>query len=208
MAKPFDVILCRGSGPIHDSIIIAQSVNLGRHCDWSHVGLVIDSKVFPHPKLLPDTLYVLESSAGGVLGGGVYDVISEETRVGVQIRRLDSLLEVPGDVYAYLPLLERPPLKDYTEVLEKYVHRPYDWSPLSLWSAVCSLPRPIRNHLEDADKRLFCSELVARVYQDLGLLSREFRADNVIPADFVGGGELPSLWGTPVPLESEVFLSS
>lgn len=203
MAKPFDILLCRGTGIIHDGIIFAQNHNLGRETNWSHVGLIIDREVFPHPNLKEGKLYVLESTAGGVLGGGVYDVISGETRVGVQIRELDSLLNVgEGDVYAWLPLRDRPQhlSGDHSELVKRYLHKDYDWSPLCLAGAVMEHVRPLRNLFSDPDKRFFCSELAARIYQDLGLISAELRADDVIPADFLGGGELPNLWGEPVPI--------
>ena len=200
MAEPWDVLLCRGQGLVHEAILLAQNHNLQRQTQWSHVGLIITSEVFPHPKLKPGELYVLESTAGGLLGDGVYDVVREETFVGVQIRPLQELLALEGDQYAWLPLLERPALRDRSDVVYRYLHKGYDWSPLCLVSSVLERTRPLRNLFINADSRFFCSELVARVYQDLGLLSDELRADNVIPADFVGGGELPQLWGEPVPM--------
>jgi hypothetical protein len=44
----------------------------------------------------------------------------------------------------------------------------------------------------------FCSELVANVYQSIGVLSQSFNSKNILPVDFFGYNEIPALVQHPI----------
>jgi hypothetical protein len=61
----------------------------------------------------------------------------------------------------------------------------YQMSPTHLGGALFGCCRPVRDTV-GVSLGVFCSELVAMVYQEFGILSEEIRSGDVLPMDFIG----------------------
>jgi hypothetical protein len=93
-AEPLDLLLFRGGDQISDLLRIGQE-NRNGNGDFSHVGIVVTSKILKLKTLEPGKLYIWESTFSYPIAGlsdGVPDVESGKGRFGVQIRDLEQVL--------------------------------------------------------------------------------------------------------------------
>lgn len=124
----------------------------------------------------------------------------------------------------YLIVANREKLKVlFTNIFEKYHNTFYDVSAIDLLSSIFPEFRSIRNvrdvvsdglfsvlrkcHLIDNELSpsgwQFCSELVANIYQQIGVIPESFDCKDVVPVDFFGCDKdgLPALVYSPVFIE-------
>jgi len=189
-------------------------LRVNRYADaFSHCGLVITSEICADPRLVPGKRYLLESNLSGKLTDGVLN-IEGQTFFGVQVRDLDlvvpaynALSDSTRVAFAHLKPLSNPLgvhryedasgrlrvdpdfRKLFTEIYCRYIGRRYDYNPLDLAAIPCHC---LRGEVRDDAERLtgsrgwvFCSELVADIYRDLGILPPRVDTRNVVPTDFL-----------------------
>lgn len=93
--KPFDLIFFKGGEIISKGIRLIQKTMLGienKKDVWSHVGIVVTKELFDDPRILPNKLYISESTLSGKLADGIKN-IDNKAFFGVQIRELDLLVQ-------------------------------------------------------------------------------------------------------------------
>lgn len=176
---------------------------------FTHCGIVVTSDILKHPLVEKDKLYIWESTMSGTLAPDGVKNITGRSFYGSQLRDLDTLIDAydrPDDtaiaVAHLLPtvfdpaydLMDTemsiiPSLRDrFTLIFNKYNALPYDTDPIVLGASAFGCLRRIRDTTsdEDDDLEVFCSELIARVYIELGFLPDTVNPKNVIPMDFFG----------------------
>lgn len=170
------------------------------------------------------TLLSWGSTASGPLNDGVMNAETGKSKFGVQVRVLYDLvanyLKAPGGNVGVCRLHDNPtnqrpgePLVDYTArkvgliaTLQKayadYNGATYNANMLALLSALFPQLRCVNNasapllaSFLNSNKWLFCSEFVATVYIDIGVITdatdgvedgKTLNPSNVIPVDFIG----------------------
>ena len=188
---------------------------------FSHVGMIVTPNILDHPKVLPGKIYVWESTMSGRLGSGVPNV-DGESFLGVQLRNFEDLVpkylaDGKKTKIAIAHLQNNPFLVSkrrskviakmkFTEVFHRYNGAKYDSNMLSLAGSGLACIRPIRKIAEEVlstESWLFCSELIAAAYRDLGILPEDIDPKNTLPMDFLGydtdeKGRLPIVIETPI----------
>lgn len=205
--RPLDLILFRGSEFISTTIRFLEKLEVDNG-DWSHCGLVVTSDLVPTIKnAKPGKLYVWESTLSGELNDGIYDVESNATVFGVQIRSLDKLVieynkrdrkiawsKLENNPYDRKKHEDETAYKARFEKLQKllcdlhlkYQNSMYEINPLRLLAALFPCVRSYRNKIGLGKDLMFCSELVATVYCDIGVLDpQKVDPENVLPVDFI-----------------------
>ena len=174
-----DIILFSGKGGI------SHGIKLVTNSKWSHVGMALR---------LPDwdTLLLWESTTLGNLA----DVIDGKKKRGVQLVLMsDRLRDYNGEVTVRhligIKIDKDPNLKKKLMQFRKSVrNRPYEKDKLELIRAAYDSPF---GHNEEDLSSLFCSELVAEAYQQLGLLPappKGLPSNEYTPKDFSDKGQL------------------
>ncbi len=191
LVQPFDLILFRGSEGVSLIISAAQNLQLGSG-RWTHVGVAVDSSVMKISGAKPGVMYIWEST----WSGSIVDSESGRRRLGVQIRPLLSVCKnYSGDIaVAKLKPEVRAKIntKGLADLHTKYFGRTYS---LNLWSCgLCCALFPCIRARKKSKKRsstpgsnwVFCSQFVAIVYQEIGILDRSLLPEHVVPMDFLG----------------------
>lgn len=227
--KPLDCILFRGNELVSKVIkkLERSKVN-SNYVEYTHCGIVITRDLLDDYRLDPDKLYIWESTMSGKLQNGVYD-IDGKAFLGVQIRKLDEVIEAfdkPNDTAVAWLKLKNNPMKEFSmrgEIREKfkiiyneYNGRKYNINLLSLLSTVYVSLRPFRkpiNKLFKTKDMIFCSQLVAIVYKELGLLDESVNPRNVLPIHFIPSisqdvGIPTNLMKFPVRITTDLHYSS
>ena len=221
--ETFDMIAFRGSDFVSNSIAAIER-EMDGDGSFTHVGMVVrardlhkDSPIYDQEKI-----YIFESTASGNLVDGVPAVDDGKGHLGCQMRDLCRV--VPAyDVsslktrMAWLPLQPelRPPQALRSEMLErilvKYNNIRYAASFIDLAAAALPFMRGIRDNFVFRHARnflfeifccgakpstwLFCSELVANIYFDIGVFPDCVNPADVMPMDFFPGPDSPLLGG-------------
>lgn len=203
-----DLVCFRGTDAISVAIQKGQQVSLG--CgEYSHVGIIVRPEDIGK---LGDTLdskqvYVLEST---MLSKDLKDALIKKKIQGVCIRPIkDVVKSYNGDV-CWAPLIKNPFQRITRESDKKFVKRKlalrikmeklcktYHGESYAgygtvwpLLSAVFPCLRKVRDIAEivspDLSGRLFCSELVARIYKQFKVLDKDQDPRDVIPMDLLG----------------------
>jgi hypothetical protein len=224
-----DLIGFRGDGLISDAISILENFLVGNG-DFSHVGVALKGECLPSLNLDPNKIYLFEStilnfSLNGDTGTtATRDVPSGENKLGVQLRELETAYKeylTRGECrVAWCPLTHNPLnrraeetmteyakrkgeiIKKIEKVYNKYKDSKYEFNPISLMSAMFSCCRKYRNAIESAttEDMQFCSELVARMYIECGIISPDKDARDVLPVDFFGCDKdgIPQVCNKPI----------
>ena len=200
--KPLDLLLFKGDCFISKLIGNMEQIDVStlKNDIFTHAGMVITSEIINEPLLAPGELYVFESTMSGKLGGNVGDIYGQ-TILGVQIRHLDEVMasyDQPNETaIAWCPLInnpfddptQKPELHQQMTLIYQQIHdRVWDMNCWDLLSALYSFMRPCRSCVDKTfhtSNWLFCSEMVALVYQKIGLFPAEVIPANVIPTDFI-----------------------
>lgn len=199
LLKPFTPILFKGSDFVSKTICDIERFGnrIARSGDFSHVGMIVTSDILDHPKVLPNKIYVWESTMSGRLGSGVKNIY-DKSYLGVQLRDFDELVvgyDKPNVTrIAYGELIHNPiddmpmaELKEkFTQLFTELDGTRYDLNMYSLLSAICPGLRCARQKIEEVchtEKWLFCSELVATVYITMGIYPHTVNPKDVVPRD-------------------------
>jgi hypothetical protein len=213
MAQPLDLVACKGNDIVSNTIMKGESFFEGRGI-VSHVGLVVTSDILPKVTiedidyhLDPNKKYIFQSA---VLKKGLTDPVPE-TNTGVQIRELEEYVanykKEEGTSITLYSLKNNPwydknkrqnLIGHFTNIFEKYQGRQYAFDILLLLGASYKKVRWLRNLRDNmsyylfGDKTgpytwMFCSELVATVYNELGIIScsnpENFSPERLIECD-------------------------
>lgn len=169
---------------------------------FSHVGLVVRDDILDDPRLEHGVPYIFESTMSGTLTDGIYN-INDEAFLGTQLRNLDDVVKgydsaptsriavahFNRDIIENLYITQEEIKSEFTKLFIKYDEIPYDLNPISLISSIFQLFRRIRGKSEkiaDSEPWLFCSELVATIYIELGFIPGDVNPKDVVPMDFLG----------------------
>ena len=190
-----DIVLFKDVG-VSSVISCLESMSTG--CDvYTHVGIIIMSNSFPvgsHYRLcgvdgedyaiIP---YIFESTQSGIGGDGSSDADGRRF-LGVQLRKFDDVVESygskPKTKIVIGKLKEEYTIDDkklYDSVI-KYNHTRYQLNFIQLLSSIFKVLRKVRFM---CDVGIFCSELVAIVLKENGILGDAVNPKNCLPVDFV-----------------------
>lgn len=135
---------------------------------FSHVGILFWEK---HPVTKEDILYIFDCD----LGQGMKD--------GVRVMPLlDKLHRYKGMRFGALIKLQgkRPTRDDFVRLIPQYISTDFDHKIATWWFASISpLHKLVKN-----PKKMFCSELVASIYQDLGIVKKDRNPSFYSPRNF------------------------
>lgn len=210
--RTYDLFLFRGVDFISKAIETVENRFTGVK-DFTHVGMAIrPSDLPPESKYRKpgdkNALYIFESTASGKLVDGVNSVVDGKGHLGVQLRDMASVVVMyDANSYtrmAWMPLQDskRPHVdpEQLESILDTYMSRPYDASFVDLVAAASPCMRCIRDcgafrFLRDCTYRcccgtrpstwLFCSELCAQIYVNIGVFPSTLNPANVLPVDFL-----------------------
>lgn len=199
--RPFDIVFFKGGDFVSDFIRWSQKKsakikNLEKG-DFSHVGIIVTTKIFDHPNMIPGKYYVLESTISGYLGNNIKN-IDGNSLLGVQIRDFEAL--IPAYInsktsisvgrlsnHPFNNISEKRCKRIFTEFYNKHCGKYYEMDPIALSSSLCGCLRSFKKYrLSDQDDYYFCSELVAKLFQDLDILDIQIDPETVVPMDFLG----------------------
>lgn len=204
--RPLDIVFFRGSDFVSDFISWSQKASiksskkfvLESKYDFSHCGIVITKEIIDHPNMIEGRLYVLESTASGILGNNVKS-IDGKTLVGVQIRDLEALVPAyrsSKKAKVAIGTLKTHPFntighKEVRNIFQKFFTyvdgKYYDADPIVLGSAVCFRARKLKEKLrKGGDQFFFCSELIAELYKRLEMINEKTNVEYCVPMDFLG----------------------
>jgi hypothetical protein len=208
--RPLDLIVFRGSEFVSDAIAMVQKLRFGSG-DWSHVGLVVTTDLIPIKNGKPGELYIWESTMSGKLSDGVNNIETNRGTFGVQIRNLADVID-KYDLSAdsrigWCTLLNNPTvrqpddsdatyngrLQSVKETLldfqSEWGNAIYDYNICRLCTSVCDSSNTLRccgvGDIFGRSDKLFCSELVAIIYQLLGLLPADIDPEKIAPEELL-----------------------
>jgi hypothetical protein len=204
--RPLDMVACRGDGLISDAIAESQRAKLGEG-RWSHVGLLVNTDIMPGIiNGQKGKWYIWESTSLNEAP----DVESKKAVTGVQVRDFEQVCKeyygfMDTEVAVYR-LKDNPWQRVQDESDESYAvrqeslriklskaHQKYHGRPYDFSGALAGFFKCLRKYRDNNfvvnkfhDYAMFCSELVASVYVDIGLLPESVDPENVVPEDFFG----------------------
>jgi hypothetical protein len=195
--KPLDLIIFRGSDFVSDTISLVENLGLGNG-NWTHVGLVVTTDIMPIKNGVKDKLYIWESTIGGnVLGIGLNDIEINKTVFGVQIRDLEEVVDKydnnENTRIGWCKLLTNPIDKDIenvkniiTSLHENIGNATYDYNCCNLLSTICNTCSNERREIFGNPNMYFCSELVAKIYIELGIIPKYIDPEKIAPVALIG----------------------
>jgi len=218
--EPLDLIVFRGNDLVSDVIGGMEALETGNG-SVSHVEIMIT----PYWCEIIDPSGAIDSdhalSWGSTMSqGATTSVETGKSVFGVQIRDLELLIGdyvAAGGNVGYCKLIANPILKNSDETLSEYLirrnklkenisdaHRkyhntPYNANPFALLGAMFPSLRWLRDEVAQefhlANKWLFCSEFIAALYIDLGIIDdltdgvadgKVLDPADVLPVDLLG----------------------
>lgn len=164
-----DIVLFEGDD------ILSATIELGSRSAWSHIGMIVKlgnlrATLLWESFALPHGIIGLEGNTTGVMSASFEDrlkVMKHTKRVAV--RKLNKPLSAAQET-----ILE--------SAREEFKHKHYETNILELVGAAFDFTG--FNNTPDLST-IFCSEMVAEVYQRLGLLDLSIPSDEYVPGDFV-----------------------
>ena len=162
-----------------------------------------------------DKVYIWEAASSGnfpLVGDGIKNVDGNRTEFGccftcpekygfsgVQIRDLDELVgssvETVDFYWGRADLTKirtkTDPIRKLPHLIQNYNSIKYDWDTcccINLLAAIFPCLRCCRDtvNLSNNQNKFFCSELVAAIYIEIGMLDGQVRPENVVPMDLFG----------------------
>jgi hypothetical protein len=233
--RPLDLVMFRGGDSVSDFIRFlekSKNKNISKseiiydlECNaFSHVGIVVNSEILTDPRLEVGKLYIWESTMSGKLTDGIYN-IEEKSYLGVQLRSLDDVVRAyisdtnsriafchikDGILNQYKNEYSALLIQRFTNLFIRYNGIRYDANLYSLSSSIFPCLRGSRDKVEEilnSEEWLFCSELVAIIYKELGLIPNTVNPKNVVPMDFVGYEVDPIEYGgIPVIVKKPIYI--
>ena len=228
--KPLDLIGFIGNTTVSKVIRKLESLATGlEEFDFSHVGIVVTKDILPVVSLNRETNIYLEDGVHYILestvSSGAKDIIDGKHNVGVQLRNLSEVLDETTSSVFHCKLINNPVdssekhpisgLSSIDDVMTKFSiffhmfwKQSYTVDPISAMGLIFpqfrkirKLSKPFFSAIRGKESQL-CSELAARCYQSLGLISKEFNPSDVTPTDFCGHDldGIPRLFSEPKPI--------
>jgi hypothetical protein len=203
--KPLDLILFKGTEFVSKSLIKIMKTRI-KHVDnkeiddFSHVGMIITKELIDLPELVSGKLYIFEAIYSGKMTDGVKNIYNKSF-FGTQIRDFDAVMlnnDKHSNVQIAVVPIKNNPLygpdaekvkRRFKVAFEKYNNARFEGNVFSMLGALYPKFRCIRNFTEEVFERkrwMFCSELCAQVYKDIGVLKEDAEPRNVVPLDFIG----------------------
>lgn len=196
--SPLDVILFKGGDFVSNTIrdIERSEVKNGA---FSHSALLIPGWAID-PQVLaldPNQWYTWEITMSGKLNDGVTDV-QGRSFLGVQIRSFSAIVDKvranPKVKMAWLPfktpittLYPRDEIiRRITALYLQTKESPYEFTPCILLASAIPIFRKCTTKTA-SDRRFFCSEFVAYILKEMGILAKETQEQYVLPVDFIPG---------------------
>jgi len=201
MIRPLDLLFFRGEDVVSETIIKIESlIDKMKVPLFSHVGVVVGKSILNIPELKDGVLYVMESTCSFSYPKGGHPVpdIYGRRKLGVQIRPLDDVVKnYVGTIY-HGSLMHDPMVRDILPFWEKFRNGMYDGNPISLLATIIPCLRPIdrevvvvENTIFSGEKPfVFCSELVAYLLIDIGLIPSSIDPAIVTPIDLLGARDM------------------
>jgi hypothetical protein len=201
--EPLDIVFFKGGDFVSDFIRFNSQIEIGIN-NWSHIGIVVSTDLLPIKNGKPGKLYLWESILSGKLCDGVYNIETNDSFFGTQIRSLKRILSVnKGNKKVNIGVgkLKNNPYKkqdgesdqDYNlrfKLLKQkllYLYHTYNnvrfqYNCIRLFNTMYDIFDPCisKNNTE----RLFCSQLVALILNELEVIKVDDTA-KVIPADLL-----------------------
>ena len=191
--NPLDLVFFKGNDFISRTVSGIEIVGTGSN-QFTHVGIIINDELLDIPQLVSGELYLLESTVDQAGSG---DIVTGR-KIGVQIRHLTEVVNSykaePNCSVAWCKLTGNPIFSNKVETIakfkklyKKYGNAFYNMNILDLLAAAIPCFEKPRNlfdtithetkeiinnfHHFDTEQWVFCSQLVAIIYKDLGLLT-------------------------------------
>jgi hypothetical protein len=178
--KLLAISLFSGSDPVSGCIRIIT------HSKWSHCGIIIEDQC--------GIKYCFESTG-----------TSEDVKKGiiphVRIIPMDELIgSYEGSIATreILFISQFPDEDEVTNIINNYIGVPYEKNIKELIGSI------EEKNTETKLDNIFCSELVAQILMDLGLLSTKITSNNYLPVDFSEINKILPLQG--IALENENYI--
>lgn len=211
--RPLDLILFSGNTLISKTIKMAEKKKYGIG-NVSHIGLIIDHSLIPSIKQMSKyNLYIWESTSSKCRNNRLKDIFNK-SRFGVQIRNLEEVIScyIHSGGRVFWGKLKNNPMKiqdhesedNYKNRIYKIISKmemiylnygksSYNLSIIDLAASIYPWMRPLRslkNYIQRKTKKskpvpLFCSEFVAIIYKELGIIEG-IETENIVPVDFLG----------------------
>ncbi len=196
--KTGDIVLFGGRG------LISTGIKWLTRSKYSHVGMVLNLPVHDMSNLPVSNVVLLWEST---TLSKISDVVSGRARRGVQLVPLSERIKsYNGDIIAVRPLQYAKFNAEQMLRLHKLRHnvagRPYEQSKIELLRSAIDIGP---DQPEDLSS-LFCSELVAEAYQEMGLLSSIKPSNEYTPRDFSSEGSEPLYLYRGAKLGQEVII--
>lgn len=164
-----DILLFSGTS------LFSYSIRAFTQSRWSHCGMVVY-----RPEFGPNAQ--------------IWDVSKKHFGGEVALYDLQERIAAYTGAIAYRPLmradkkrgLDKGDVKQFDAVYQALIGRPYETSKLELFKAAFDpkiLSYELAMNAPDLSS-IFCGELIAETYQQLGLLDRALSANEYVPADF------------------------
>jgi hypothetical protein len=173
-----DIVLFSGKGGLSTGI---KWFTASR---WSHLGMVVRPLDF-------DVVLLWEASPIT----DIKDIQSGKIHKGVRLVALSERIQTyEGEVAIRLLEVQRNPkmLEALNRLRRELKNRPFEKDVIELLKSAWD--GPLGDNVADLSS-LFCSELVAEAYQQMGLLSRRKPSNEYTPRDFSEQGQLKLLKG-------------
>ena len=182
--KELDLIMFKSSECFGDVILVAESLSQGITAKWTHVGMVVSTKVMDIPLAKPNELYLYESTSSSEI-------------YGVQLRPLEEVVEEydkdPDARVGWCELIDNPihnnikKVRDtMNEIYNEFKDKSYDDSICNLGASVCCCRcSKIRHCCDKETDKVFCSEFVTIIYQRLGIVDKNIDPEMVSPEEYV-----------------------
>jgi hypothetical protein len=220
LVQTFDLILFRGGDFVSGVIAEVEEAYVGVK-DFTHVGIAIRARDFDASSELwrpgDDTLYIFESTASGKMVDGVPAITDGRGHLGAQVRdmaRVAKHYDIKSVTrMAWMPLQDsfRDKISPHVidDIVNSYMYTAYNASCIGLTAAASPLVRNIRDcwlfrKIRSAfckycccgarpNTWLFCSEMVAQIYKDIGVFPDSVVPADVMPVDFLPEETTPLL---------------
>lgn len=225
--RPLDLVMFSGNNLFSKTIQMVEKKKYGIG-NISHIGLIIHRDLFPDIKQMKeDKFYIWESTSSKcrVLKTNKIKDIFNKSRFGVQIRDLESVIAcyMQSGGRVFWGKIKNNPTKNadqelewikdkMNDILKVYGKSSYNLSLIDLGASVYPWLRPLRKFKHFLDKKLnrtknkpsplFCSEFIAIIYLELGIIEN-IDPRNIVPVDFLGITEK----GIPIILKKIVEVS-
>lgn len=217
--QPLDLVLFKGGDFVSDLIRDLEADREHGHSrgDFSHSGIIVTTEVVTHPAMKPGRLYIMESTATGLLGCGIKN-IDGQAFFGVQITDFDKLVEAydggsSRTRMAVATLKSRDAVKGKTlqAFWEQYRGTLYEFNILSMLCAIFPKLRFARKQFQKilgGGNWIFCSQLVCMALKAVNVYDQSINAEDVVPEDFVviaDNDGLPLVFTEPVYILSSKY---